>query len=368
VGGKDFYDGSQGQSLGRTVTLPTDGDDVYVTLQSMINGTWRANNYVYTTANTTAKAVLTGPVANGGVLSNGAATFTWNAGSGVSEYWLSVGSAAGGTDLYDGDQGLALSHTVTLPTSGEAVYVTLRSMINGLWLSNSYTFSAADTTKAVLTAPANQSVLPGAMTVFTWDAVPGAAAYWLSIGSTAGGTDLYDASQGTALTQSVTLPTDGRELFVTLKTSINGQWLASDSTLTAPGGAATVATQPAASAAATITAASNGSLLPLPGSPASGSSAPPPAAAELTSPADGVVLSGSPVTFTWKAATGANEYWLSVGSSIIATDLYSASQGTNLKVTIAVPTDGSPLYVTISSLIDGQWQSNQYLYQAALPP
>jgi phosphodiesterase/alkaline phosphatase D-like protein len=364
VGGKDFYDGSQGQSLGRTVTLPTDGDDVYVTLQSMINGTWRANNYVYTTANTTAKAVLTGPVANGGVLSNGAATFTWNAGSGVSEYWLSVGSAAGGTDLYDGDQGLALSHTVTLPTSGEAVYVTLRSMINGLWLSNSYTFSAADTTKAVLTAPANQSVLPGAMTVFTWDAVPGAAAYWLSIGSTAGGTDLYDASQGTALTQTVTLPTDGRELFVALKTSVNGQWLASNSTLTACGGAATVATQSRAPVAPAIT---NGSSVPLPGSPTSGSSAPP-AAAELTSPADGVVLSGSPVTFTWKTATGASEYWLSVGSSTIATDLYSASQGSNLKVTIAVPTDGSPLYVTISSLIDGQWLSNQYLYQAALPP
>jgi hypothetical protein len=198
------------------------------------------------------------------------------------------------------------------------------------------------------------------MTAFTWDSVPGAATYWLSIGNTAGGTDLYDASQGTALTQSVPLPTDGRELFVTLKTSSNGQWLASNSTLTASGGATAVATQP-------TSPATNGTPLPLPTSPASGSSVPP-AAAELTSPADDVVLSGSPVTFTWKTGTGASEYWLSVGSSTIATDLYSASQGSNLKVTIAVPTDGSPIYVTIFSLINGQWQSNQYFYQAALPP
>jgi hypothetical protein len=88
----------------------------------------------------------------------------------------------------------------------------------------------------------------------------------------------------------------------------------------------------------------------------------------LTSPDGKAALAGRSVTFTWDAGAGVSEYWLSVGTSTVATDLYNASQGTHQTVTIVVPTDGSPLYVTISSLINGQWQSNQYLYQAALPP
>ena len=278
------------------------------------------------------KAQLTGPVANGGVLPGATLTFTWNAGRGVSGYRLSVGTTEGAPDLYDGVEGLALSHTVTLPTNGADLYVTLRSMINGVWMANNYLFSAADTTvRAVLITPADQSLLTAAVQTFTWGAVPGAQSYWLSIGSTDGGNDLYNASQGTALTQDVTLPTDGRELFVALQTSLNGQWVASNSTLTAAGNGA-------------------------------------PTSAQLTSPADQSVLTGGTVTFTWDAGVGVSEYWLSLGSSPSATDLYTASQGSNRSVTIAVPTDGSPLYLNLSSLINGQWRSNQYLLQAALPP
>jgi len=278
------------------------------------------------------KAQLIGPVANGGVLPGATVTFAWNAGRSVSAYSLSVGRTEGGTDLYNGVQGLALSHTLTLPTDGANLYVTLSSMINGAWLANNYLFNAADTTvKAVLLTPADQSVLVAATPTFTWGTVPGAKAYWLSIGSTEDGTDLYDASQGLALTQNVTLPTDGRELFVTLQTSLDGQWVASKSTLTAAGAGA-------------------------------------PVTAQFTSPADQSVLPGGTATFTWDAGVGVSEYWLSLGTSPAATNLYNASQGSHQTVTIAVPTDGSPLYLTLSSLINGQWHSSQYLLQAALPP
>jgi hypothetical protein len=306
---------------------------------------------------------LTGPVENGGTLPGASAAFVWNAGRGVSDYWLSVGSTVGGTDIYDGDQTQALSHTVTVPTDGSDIYITLRSLINDTWKVNNYVFTAADTTKAVLTTPADGSVVTADVTgatTFTWNLIPGAGNYWLSIGSTASGTDIYDSTEGTTSTQGVTLPTDGRQLFVTLQTNINGQWLSSTSILTASG-TAPAATPPTAAPTTPDTSAVTASSTPAPNSM-------PTIAAQLTAPADHAVLPSKSVTFTWDAGSGVSEYWLTVGSSTVATDLYNASQGSNQTVTIAVPIDGSPIYVTISSLINGQWQSNQYLYQAPLPP
>ncbi len=278
------------------------------------------------------KAQLTGPTANGGSLTGAAAQFTWNAGRGVSEYRLSVGSSVDGAELYDASEGQTLARTVTLPTDGSEIYVTLSSMIDGAWQANRYVFTAADTTpKAVLTAPAGQSVLTTGSVVFTWDALAGADRYALSIGSTAATAELYDADEGAALSQSVTLPTDGRELFVSLKTHLDGQWLISRSTLTAAGQGA-------------------------------------PVAGTITGPATDQALPGGTVTFTWSVGVGVSEFLLSAGSRTGASDLYSASQGLAQSATIPLPVDGGPVYVTLSSLINGEWRTSEYLYEAALPP
>jgi hypothetical protein len=278
------------------------------------------------------KAQLTSPTANGGLLPGAAAEFVWNSGRGVSEYRLSVGNSADGVELYDASEGLALARTVTVPTDGSEVHVTLSSMIDGAWRANHYVFTTADTTaKAVLTAPADQTVLTTGSVVFNWQALAGADRYGLSIGSTAASADLYDADEGAALSQSVTLPTDGRELFVSLRTHISGQWVVSRSTLTAAGRGA-------------------------------------PVAGTITGPETDQVLPGGTVAFTWSPGLGVSEFWLSVGSRTGASDLYSSSQGLAGSATIPVPVDGSPVYVTLSSLINGEWRTSEYLYEAALPP
>jgi phosphodiesterase/alkaline phosphatase D-like protein len=329
------------------------------------------------------KAQLIGPVANGGTLAAAQVTFSWNAGRGASEYWLTVGRTVGGVEYYDGARGAALRNAVTLPTDGRDIYVTLYSLIGGQWQANNYVFTTADTTKAVLSAPADRVVLKSATVTFDWNAIPQAAEYRLSIGSSPGGNDLYDASEGTALTQDVTVPTDGRELFVTLATSLNGQWQASHNTLFAAGNAgagdvvpfsalddAPPSPQPSSSATRPASPSSASSGDTASGQPAMAGISPTPAPipAELTSPGTQKPLAGGTITFTWGAGVGAGQYWLSVGTTVIATDIYSATQGTSLQATVPVPADGSPLYVTLRSLINGQWQSNQYLYQAALPP
>jgi hypothetical protein len=52
------------------------------------------------------------------------------------------------------------------------------------------------------------------------------------------------------------------------------------------------------------------------------------------------------------SVAGGNQYYQ---SQSLATTVFSA------KVT-GLPTDGSTVYVTMYSLINGQWQNNQYTY------
>src|SRR5688572_1865965 len=67
--------------------------------------------------------------------------FQWTGGSGVSTYWLSIGTTTGGANLYDANQGLNLGVTVSgLPMDGRTLYVRLYSFIDGVWQFNDYTY------------------------------------------------------------------------------------------------------------------------------------------------------------------------------------------------------------------------------------
>ena len=63
--------------------LPSDGSTVYVTLWSLVGGTWTYNEYTYTAYNNASiKGVITSPVP-GSSLSGSSVPFTWTAGTGV---------------------------------------------------------------------------------------------------------------------------------------------------------------------------------------------------------------------------------------------------------------------------------------------
>ncbi|MBI2926384.1 MAG: peptidoglycan DD-metalloendopeptidase family protein [Verrucomicrobia bacterium] len=88
------------------------------------------------------KAVMTSP-APGSTLASQSAAFAWSRGSGVAEYWLTVGTQAGGYDLYGQSQGLDRSVTVSrLPENGCTVYARLSSRFGSEWQHNDYTYTA----------------------------------------------------------------------------------------------------------------------------------------------------------------------------------------------------------------------------------
>jgi hypothetical protein len=89
----------------------------------------------------------------------------------------------------------------------------------------------------------------------------------------------------------------------------------------------------------------------------------------LTSPTAGSIL-GASTTFTWSAGTGASEYKLDLGTTGIgSSDLYAGDATTSTSATVTgIPFNGVTVYATLSSYIDGAWQSVQYTYTEAQSP
>ncbi len=325
-------------NLAKTVAIPGDGRRVRVTLHSLISGVYQSNAYWFTapTLPDGGAAQITTP-ASGSTLSSASLPLTRSAGAGATQYHIFVGSAPGGYDLYSGGQGTSLSATLTgMPVDGRPIYIALYSWINGAWKQSSAWFTTANTAsgnkRAFITSPVNGTMLPGASTTFNWAGGVGMTSYALWIGSSAGAYDLWSSAETVATTsRTVTLPTDGRKLYVTLYSFISGAWQGASYLYTASNVAVTKAA--------------------------------------MTFPVNGSVFTGASQTFTWSASNAATTYALWIGRYPGGYDIHASADGLNLlKIVTNLPTDGSPVYVTLYSLIKGAWQSNEYIYNAALPP
>src|SRR5262249_30898023 len=105
---------------------------------------------------------------------------------------------------------------------------------------------------AVMTTPAPQSTLGGATAAFPLDPTNGATQYWLDLGTSPHGTDLYSASAGTNLSATVmnALPANGPTVYARLWSLIAGAWSFNDYTYnTADGRAAMTGPAPGTSLA-----------------------------------------------------------------------------------------------------------------------
>jgi hypothetical protein len=322
-----FGQGLAGTS--QTVTgLPTDGSTVYVTLVTYANSNSLKNTYTFTSAGgaiaTGGKAELLKPAANT-TLDSSAVTFTWNTVPGAAGYALVVGTSPNDTSIFE--QVLtATSQTVTgLPTDGSTIYVTLGTVVNGNPQWNTYTFTTGG--KAVLLSPASGSTLNGSSVTFTWTSVPSAAAYLLGVGTAPKDTSIF--GQGlTGTSQTVTgLPTDGSTIYVTLGTMVNSNMLVNTYTFTGAGGAI----------------ATGGK-------------------AELLKPAANTTLDSSTVTFTWNTVPGATGYALVVGTAPNDTSILEKTLTATSQTVTGIPTDGSTIYVTLGTLLNGNMSLNTYTF------
>src|SRR5204862_309785 len=98
--------------------------------------------------------------------------------------------------------------------------------IGGDWQWNAYAYQAASVlAKAEMATPAPSSTLTASTVQFQWTGGAGVSHYYLDIGTTPRGTDLYSAEQGLALSQTVSnLPTDGPTTTRRSSARIGGDW------------------------------------------------------------------------------------------------------------------------------------------------
>ena len=221
--------------------FPSSGGTIYATLISVINGAWQPAYYTFLEPGTPAKATVTSPAAGSILSSTTATTFTWTTGTGVSAYWLTLGTTGtGSSDLYASPRLTGLSTTAgPFPANGGMIYATLYSVINGVWQAENYTFVESGTAApATMASPASGSTLSStASTTFTWTTGTGVSAYWLRLGTTGPGSfDLYESGRMLTLTDTVgPLPANGKKIYATLYSVIDGVWRATTSTYTESG-------------------------------------------------------------------------------------------------------------------------------------
>ena len=247
-------------------------------------------------------------------------------------------TASGGTGPYSFvvsggalPSGLALSSAGTVSgtptTEGASSFTVTATDTNGNTGSKAYTIIVSSG-KAVIVSPTPGSTLTSSSVSFTWSAGSGATEYYLQVGTTVGGQELYSVSEGTNLSATVmALPTNGSTVYVRLWSKIGGLWSYNDySYVSCTGCTATKAA--------------------------------------MTTPAPGSTLSSSLTTFWWSASLG-SECYLQVGTTLGGQELYSAGQGTNLSVQVPMlPTNGSPVYARLWTKIGGAWVYKDYTYTA----
>lgn len=175
---------------------------------------------------------------------------------------------------------------------------------------------------AVLIDPSFGSTLDSNEVTFEWSAGYQISEYFLYLGTTTGANDMYGQSQG--LNQSITirgLPTDGNPIHIRVWSLLPSGWVFIDTG---------------------VHAASPGQK------------------AVLTAPTDGSTLQGTEVILSWSSGTNALRYWLYLGRTSGAQDLFSQSQGLELSVTVnGLPDNGRTIYVWLWSLLPGGWEFSE---------
>jgi len=267
-------------------------------------------------------------------LTSTTATFGWCIQPGATNYWLDVGTYAYGNTLWQSGplSPNTFAQTVnTLPNNGSTIYVTWWYYVNGAWSNTEYQYTAEGGSEiGVITSPTPGSTLTSSSQLFSWTAGSLSTAYWIDAGNTPEGNQYFQSGNiGDVTSYTVTgLPTDGSTIYITLWSYVNGSWLYNEYTYTAAGGSSGLA--------------------------------------QMLSPTPGSEIDGYQATFTWSAGNGASGYWLDIGSTPEGNDIYqSGNLGSQQSTTVySLPNNGTQIYATLWTLINGNWYYNEYNYQS----
>ncbi len=183
---------------------------------------------------------------------------------------------------------------------------------------------------AEIISPLNGAAISALPIVITWDPGVNVSQYYLYIGSSFGGNDVYSAPVSGGRTTISNLNFAGGPMYLRLWSYAGSRgWQYRDYE---------------------YQSAPLGNL----GVPA-----------ELTVPAQGTVIGSSPVQFSWSPGSNVSGYFLFAGTSSGANDLFGKYFPTTVArtVSIPVPVSGNSLYVRLWSFMStGRWEYRDYTF------
>jgi outer membrane biosynthesis protein TonB len=211
---------------------------------------------------------------------------------------------------------------------------------------------------ARMVSPVPGSTFTSSTVTFNW--TPGSATkYVVFVGRVPSSVDYYVSGIISTLScVAPNMPTDGRTIYVTLGSQVNGSWTFNQYTYKAFSSFSTPTPTP------TPVPSPSPSPTPTPTSTPTPTPTPTSGGAAMLRPAPGSTLSSSSVTFQWSAGS-ATAYGLVVGSSPGSGSIYTSPQLSVHSITVNnIPTDGRTIYVRLYSKVKGSWVFNRYTYKA----
>jgi hypothetical protein len=244
---------------------------------------------------------------------------------GAQAYALFVSTAPNKNDVFSLSWTQATNANVPGLLKGTKYYVRLATKKNGVWQSVYSTF-VAGSGMADLTSPPDHAFDVDPQAPFTWTPFPNGDAYRLQVGTSTGGTDVYDSGPITATSQTVPGLVTGATYNVRLQTEVAGQWLYQDSQFTV------------------------GTTL-----------------AHMIYPTDKAVGVDGSEPFRWSSVSDAEAYYLWVGSAPRLHDIALSGpiQSTSMVVQGVVP--GNTYYVSLFTEKGGKWIRVESTFQAGDP-
>jgi hypothetical protein len=268
--------------------FPNDGTTYRWVVAAGNNAGWSSASTARTFTNGTTVTIpsapnLTSP-ASGATASGTSVTFQWAASTGATNYWLAVVKASDNSVLINKAVGnVTLDVESGFPNNGTTYRWVVAAGNSAGWgnasTARTFTNGTSVTIPAApsLTSPVDGATVTGTSVTFQWAASSGATNYWLAVVKTNDNSVIVNKEVGniTSYTEAG-FPNNGTQY----------RWVVAAGNIASWG------------SASSSSAFFNGTLVLQ--------------APSLTSPVDGVKVTGTSITFVWAASSGATNYWLAV--------------------------------------------------------
>jgi len=252
--------------------------------------------------------------------------FTWTFVADAQQYYLHVGTAPWMGDVFDST---AIASTSVMIPSGRfhtgKYYLFVSTLKGGVWQSVQTSFVVGDHSSVISPADSETDVDP--LAPVTWTSYPGAQAYYLYVGTSQGAKDVYESFATLDTRRYIPNLQAGVKYYLRIHTEINGSWLYSDSNFTAGTGLA-----------------------------------------RLVQPTDETLNADGSAPFVWNSLPDAQSYFLTIGSSRGARNVYDSGATTTTASFVPGLVPARTYYVRLYTEKYNRWRYVDSTFQVAQAP